>query len=75
MASWPQFLFFSSHSHHLGCDDIIRQHKTACLRVTALLACKDLLWIGTSSGVVLTLTLPHLTPGTAKLDAVPHVSG
>uniref|UniRef100_A0A6A7FTN7 Rho guanine nucleotide exchange factor 17 isoform X3 n=1 Tax=Hirondellea gigas TaxID=1518452 RepID=A0A6A7FTN7_9CRUS len=43
-----------------GCDDIIRQHKAACLRVTALLACKDLLWVGTSAGVVLTAPLPHL---------------
>lgn len=33
-----------------GADAIIRQHKAACLRITALLACKDLLWIGTSAG-------------------------
>ena len=45
-----------------GCDDIIRQHKAACLRVTALLACKDLLWVGTSAGVVLTAPVPHLPP-------------
>ncbi|XP_031626312.1 uncharacterized protein LOC116342734 [Contarinia nasturtii] len=37
-----------------NCDDIIRQHKAACLRVTSLLACKDLIWIGTSAGVILT---------------------
>ncbi|KAF2365474.1 Dbl (DH) domain [Trinorchestia longiramus] len=43
-----------------SCDDIIRQHKLACLRVTALLACKDVLWVGTSAGVVLTAPLPHL---------------
>ncbi|XP_045481374.1 rho guanine nucleotide exchange factor 17 isoform X2 [Harmonia axyridis] len=41
-----------------GCDDIIRQHKAACLRVTSLLACKDLIWIGTSAGVL--LTMPHI---------------
>lgn len=40
-----------------GSDAIIRQHKAACLRITALLACKDLLWIGTSAGVVLTLSV------------------
>ncbi|KFU84833.1 Rho guanine nucleotide exchange factor 17, partial [Chaetura pelagica] len=34
----------------LGC-------QAACLRITALLACKDLLWIGTSAGVVLTLAV------------------
>lgn len=37
-------------SLHSGADAIIRQHKAACLRITALLACKDLLWIGTSAG-------------------------
>ncbi|NXT78124.1 ARHGH factor, partial [Zapornia atra] len=44
------------HKMLAGSDAIIRQHKAACLRITALLACKDLLWIGTSAGVVLTLT-------------------
>lgn len=56
------------------CDDIIRQHKTACLRVTSLLACKDLLFIGSSAGVILTLPLPLLTPHTSKLDP-PVVTG
>ncbi len=34
-------------------DDCVlfRQHKTACLRVTALLAVKEMLWIGTSAGI------------------------
>ncbi|XP_014901490.1 rho guanine nucleotide exchange factor 17 [Poecilia latipinna] len=45
-------------------DAIIRQHKAACLRITALLACKDLLWIGTSAGVVLTLVIPTVSTGT-----------
>lgn len=43
----PTLSFLSLHS---GADAIIRQHKAACLRITALLACKDLLWIGTSAG-------------------------
>lgn len=51
-----------------GVDDIIRQHKTACLRVTCLLPCKDLLWIGTSAGVILTTSLPHLMPRTSRLE-------
>lgn len=38
-----------------SCDDIIRQHKAACLRITSLLACKDLIWVGTSAGVILTI--------------------
>uniref|UniRef100_A0A1B0FJA0 DH domain-containing protein n=1 Tax=Glossina morsitans morsitans TaxID=37546 RepID=A0A1B0FJA0_GLOMM len=38
-----------------NCDEIIRQHKAACLRVTSLLSCRDLIWIGTSAGVLLTI--------------------
>ncbi|XP_040282426.1 rho guanine nucleotide exchange factor 17 isoform X2 [Bufo bufo] len=49
------------HKMLAGSDAIIRQHKSACLRITALLACKDLLWIGTSAGVVLTLTITSST--------------
>lgn len=45
------------------CDDIIRQHKSACLRITSLLACKDLLWIGTSAGVLLNLPVSNSTKG------------
>ncbi|KAG8002074.1 Rho guanine nucleotide exchange factor 17, partial [Nibea albiflora] len=52
------------HKMLAGADAIIRQHKAACLRITALLACKDLLWIGTSAGVVLTLTIPAVSSGT-----------
>ncbi|CAG9759796.1 unnamed protein product [Ceutorhynchus assimilis] len=58
-----------------SCDDIIRQHKAACLRVTALVHCKDLLWIGTSAGVLLTMPLPHVTPTTGKLATIPPVTG
>ncbi|TRZ02143.1 hypothetical protein DNTS_014238 [Danionella cerebrum] len=49
------------HKMLAGSDAIIRQHKAACLRITALLACKDLLWIGTSAGVLLTLPAPPVT--------------
>ena len=58
-----------------GCDDIIRQHKTACLRVTALMAVKDMLWVGTSAGVIVTLNLPHITPTTTKLQNIPPLAG
>ncbi|KAG7479652.1 rho guanine nucleotide exchange factor 17 [Solea senegalensis] len=51
------------HKMLAGADAIIRQHKAACLRITALLACKDLLWIGTSAGVVLTLAIPAVSSG------------
>jgi hypothetical protein len=58
-----------------GYDDIIQQHKAACLRVTSLLACKDLLWIGTSAGVILTMPLPHIAPATTKLANAPSATG
>uniref|UniRef100_A0A4W5PMZ4 Rho guanine nucleotide exchange factor 17 n=1 Tax=Hucho hucho TaxID=62062 RepID=A0A4W5PMZ4_9TELE len=54
------------HKMLAGSDAIIRQHKAACLRITALLACKDLLWIGTSAGVVLTLSIPAVSSGTVS---------
>ncbi|XP_062983825.1 rho guanine nucleotide exchange factor 17 [Elgaria multicarinata webbii] len=56
------------HKMLAGSDAIIRQHKAACLRITALLACKDLLWIGTSAGVVLTLSI---TANAASLKTLP----
>ncbi|KAK7160583.1 hypothetical protein R3I93_008284 [Phoxinus phoxinus] len=63
------------HKMLAGSDAIIRQHKAACLRITALLACKDLLWIGTSAGVVLTLAIPPVSsstgPGTLRAPLVP----
>uniref|UniRef100_A0A914RGY2 PH domain-containing protein n=1 Tax=Parascaris equorum TaxID=6256 RepID=A0A914RGY2_PAREQ len=34
-------------------EDIIRQHKMGCLRISALLCCKNRLWIGTSAGIIL----------------------
>lgn len=58
-----------------GCDEIIRQHKTACLRVTSLLAVKDMLWVGTSAGVILTLPLPPISQTTTKLQTIPPLTG
>lgn len=58
---------FSSLLLSSGADAIIRQHKAACLRVTSLLICKDLLWIGTSAGVILTNPLPSITASTSVL--------
>ncbi|XP_007444690.1 rho guanine nucleotide exchange factor 17-like [Python bivittatus] len=60
--------FISCSPLAVGSDAIIRQHKAACLRITSLLACKDLLWIGTSAGVVLTLSI---TGNTAALKTPP----
>lgn len=57
-------------------DEIIRQHKTACLRITALLVCKDLLWVGTSAGVVLTVPIPKILSTTTHGSlATPTVTG
>jgi len=58
-----------------SCDDIIRQHKAACLRVTALLSCNELLWVGTSAGVLLTIPIPHLKPSSQRLPQPPSVTG
>ncbi len=58
-----------------GCDDIIRQHKLACLRITALLSCKDLLWVGTSAGVILQLPLPHIAPNSGRITNTPSITG
>ncbi|KAK3099343.1 hypothetical protein FSP39_002973 [Pinctada imbricata] len=57
-------------------DDIIRQHKAACLRITSLLICKDLLWIGTSAGVILTVPTPRITSTTNRGSiSSPSVTG
>lgn len=57
-------------------DDIIRQHKAACLRITALMVCKDLLWVGTSAGVILTIPIPRITSTTTRGSlATPAVTG
>ncbi|XP_077197324.1 rho guanine nucleotide exchange factor 17 [Paroedura picta] len=59
------------HKMLAGSDAIIRQHKAACLRITALLACKDLLWIGTSAGVVLTLPITANSAASLKTPPLP----
>ncbi|XP_055643721.1 uncharacterized protein LOC129779951 [Toxorhynchites rutilus septentrionalis] len=57
-----------------NCDDIIRQHKAACLRVTSLMACKDLIWVGTSAGVLLTIAAASMSKGTSLpvVTGIPH---
>ncbi|XP_037301768.1 rho guanine nucleotide exchange factor 17 isoform X2 [Manduca sexta] len=58
-----------------GCDDIIRQHKAACLRVTALLAARDTLWVGTSAGVLLTAPLHNAPNKRTGVFTHPHLTG
>ncbi|XP_033149839.1 rho guanine nucleotide exchange factor 17 isoform X2 [Drosophila busckii] len=57
-----------------NCDEIIRQHKAACLRVTSLLCCKDLIWIGTSAGVLLTIPALGYEKGAPNIvpTGIPH---
>ena len=65
----------SAVSKMLGnCDEIIRQHKTACLRITSLMSVKDMLWVGTSAGVIVTLTVPSITATTTKLQNIPPLT-
>lgn len=83
------FMVFPSFSHQLitevnlaqavnkmlsNCDEIIRQHKAACLRVTSLLSCRDLIWIGTSAGVLLTIPAQGYDKGTTNVvpTGIPH---
>lgn len=56
------------HRMLAGSDAIIRQHKAACLRITALLVCEELLWVGTSAGVVLTIPT---SPSTVNCPRAP----
>lgn len=56
------------HRMLAGSDAIIRQHKAACLRITALLVCAELLWVGTSAGVVLTIPT---SPSTVSCPRAP----
>jgi hypothetical protein len=45
---------------YLVCDDIIRAHKVGCLHISVLHVCKEVLWIGTSAGVIINLTISQL---------------
>lgn len=63
-----EFGLSSGLSCTLGSDAIIRQHKAACLRITALLVCEELLWVGTSAGVVLTMPT---SPSTVSCPRAP----
>jgi len=40
-----------------------------------LLASRDLLWVGTSAGVILTIPIPRLTAATTKLPTALPVIG
>ena len=79
-AMWLKCVLYQSVTVSLisipAADDIIRQHKAACLRITSLLVCKDLLWIGTSAGVILTVPIPRITSTSTKgSHNVPAVTG
>lgn len=57
-----------------NCDEIIKQHKAACLRATSLLSCKDSIWIGTSAGVLLTVPATGFKKGSINIPVtgIPH---
>ena len=60
-----------SFENLLGCYDIIRAHKLGCLHVTALHVSEEMLWIGTSAGVIINLRISQLVDSlsTNKLSA------
>ncbi|GFU48949.1 rho guanine nucleotide exchange factor 17 [Nephila pilipes] len=55
-------------------DDIIKQHKLACIRISSICVEKNLLWIGTSAGVILNLPLLNITPFSSAENA-PNIIG
>ena len=52
-----------------GFDDLIKFHKLACLKITAMHVCKDTLWIGTSSGILVYLQIPLVSSNTTKINS------
>ncbi|KAF8566839.1 hypothetical protein P879_06853 [Paragonimus westermani] len=53
------------------CDEIIKRHKEACLRVTCLTVCKDLLWVGTSAGIIVTVAIPQVSLASTQNNIEP----
>ncbi|VDP93672.1 unnamed protein product [Echinostoma caproni] len=47
------------------------RHKEACLRITCLTVCKDLLWAGTSAGAIVTVAIPRVTLNSTKQTMEP----
>lgn len=55
-------------------DEIIMRHKEACLRITYLTVCKNLLWAGTSAGVIVTVVIPNVGVGSNETNIKqPHL--
>ncbi|CAF1189906.1 unnamed protein product, partial [Didymodactylos carnosus] len=57
------------------CDNIIRAHKFGCLRITALHVCKDILWVGTSAGIILNIAVPQIDSTMTKIGGALNVKG
>ncbi|TGZ70969.1 hypothetical protein CRM22_002887 [Opisthorchis felineus] len=53
------------------CDEIIMRHKEACLRITCMAVCKDLLWVGTSAGVIVTVAIPRVSVNSTQANMEP----
>jgi len=43
------------------CDDVLRCHKLGCLHIRTMSIYENILWIGTSAGIILFLKLSQLT--------------
>ncbi|KAL0127438.1 hypothetical protein PUN28_005618 [Cardiocondyla obscurior] len=56
------------HNSTNSCSGTIAANNQTAVTVTALLACKGLLWVGTNVGISLTIPLP-------RLEGVPIISG
>lgn len=55
-------------------DNIIKQHKTACLRITTLLVSKKVLWIGTSAGIICTFVTPSVNAQTQQVSGLIRIN-
>ncbi|CAL8077058.1 unnamed protein product [Calicophoron daubneyi] len=55
----------------LHCDAVIMRHKEVCLRITCMTVCKDLLWAGTSAGVIVTVAIPRISIGSTRTSMEP----
>ncbi|KAF8795208.1 Rho guanine nucleotide exchange factor 17 like protein [Argiope bruennichi] len=55
--------------------EIIKRHKLACLRISSICVEKNLLWIGTSSGIILNLPIPSFSSPISSADLIPTIIG
>ncbi|GIY29151.1 rho guanine nucleotide exchange factor 17 [Caerostris extrusa] len=71
----PFSIVYLLFCYYLLHDEIIKQHKLACLRISSVCVEKNLLWIGTSTGVVLNLVVPPAIASLSPSDLISNITG